>query len=78
MAYSDLMYDIFIRKYEGIKQINQFDDILDVYLAKQIQEKYICLMVNPMMTTQMNSFSDIEKKNVDYSFIVERYKKNIN
>ena len=77
MAYSDLMYDDFIRKYEKLDKINKFDDILDVYLAQQIQEKYICLMVNPMMTTQMNSYSDIEKRVVDYSFIEERYKNNI-
>lgn len=77
MAYSDLMFDPFIRKYDNIKKINNFTDILDVYLAQQIQEKTICLMVNPMMTTQMNSFSDIEQRNVDYSFIEERYKNNI-
>jgi len=77
MAYSNLMYDPFIRKYEGLNQIKKFDDILDVYLAQQIQEKCICLMTNPMMTTQMNSYSDIEKTNVDYSFIEERFKKNI-
>lgn len=34
-------------------------------------------MTYPMMTTQMNSYSDIEKRNVDYSFIEERYKNNI-
>ena len=77
MTYSNLMYDIFIRKYDGIKTIKNFNDILDVYLAQQIQEKYICLMTNPMMTTQMNSYSDIEKRVVNYDFIEERYKNNI-
>ena len=77
MAYSDLMYDNFIKKYDNIQTIKNFDDILDVYLARQIQDKYICLMTNPMLTTQMNSYSDIEKRVVDYSFIEERYKKNI-
>lgn len=77
MAYSDLIYDIFIRRYEGIKMIKNFDDILDVFLANKIQEKFICLMTAPMMTTQMNSYSDIEKRVVNYDFIEERYKKNI-
>jgi hypothetical protein len=77
MAYSELMYDIFINKYEKLKVISTFDDILDVFLARKIQEKYICLMTNPMMTTQMNSYSDIENRIVDYSFIEERYKNNI-
>jgi GR25 family glycosyltransferase involved in LPS biosynthesis len=78
MAYSDLMYDIFIRKYDNLKKIdNNFHDILDVFLAQQIQEKFICLMTYPMMTTQMNSYSDIEKRVVNYNFIEERYKNNI-
>lgn len=77
MAYSNLMYDEFINRYDKLKSVNTFDDILDVYLARKIQEKYICLMVNPMMTTQMNSFSDIEKRVVNYDFIEERYKNNI-
>ena len=77
MAYSNLMYDSFINKYDNIKQIKAFDDILDVYLAQQVQEKGICIMTYPMMTTQMNSYSDIEKREVDYRFIEERYKNNI-
>lgn len=77
MAYSNLMYDSFIMKYDNIKTIVNFTDILDVYLSKQIQDKYVCLMTHPMMTTQMNSYSDIEKRVVDYSFIEERYKNNI-
>jgi GR25 family glycosyltransferase involved in LPS biosynthesis len=77
MAYSNLVYDSFINKYDGIKIIKNFDDILDVYLAKNIQTIGICLMTNPMMTTQINSFSDIEQRVVDYSFIEERYKNNI-
>jgi len=77
MAYSNLIYDSFINKYDKIKVIKDFDDILDVYFAKNIQTKGICLMTNPMMTTQMNSFSDIEQRIVDYSFIEERYKNNI-
>jgi len=77
MAYNEKVYDIFIKKYEGVNKIKNMNDILDVYLAQHIQEKYICLMVNPMMTTQMNSYSDIEKRVVNYDFIEERFKKNI-
>ena len=77
MAYSHKAYDDFIKRYEGIEKINSMNDILDVYLAQYFQEKYVCLMVNPMMTTQMNSYSDIEKRVVNYNFIEERFKKNI-
>ena len=77
MAYNEIIYDTFIKRYEGITRITNYGDILDVYLAQHIQDKNICLMVNPMMTTQMNSYSDIEKRVVNYEFIEERFKKNI-
>lgn len=77
MAYSNLVYDKFIRKYEGINKITRHGDILDVYLAQEIQAKDVCLMVNPLLTTQRDSYSDIEKKIVSYKFIEERFKKNI-
>ena len=77
LAYSELSYNNFIYKYDGIKKIKSQSDILDVFCAQHFQEKFICLMVEPMMTTQMNSFSDIEGSFVNYDFIEERYKKNI-
>lgn len=77
MAYNEKVYDSFIKKYEGLDKINNFDDILDVFFAQYYQEKQICLMVNPMMTTQMNDYSDIEKREVNQNFIEERFKKNI-
>lgn len=77
MAYNYKMYDIFINRFDKLDKISKFEDILDVFLASQIQQQYVCLMTNPMMTTQINSYSDIEKTIVDYSFIEDRYKKNI-
>lgn len=77
MAYSHLVYDIFINKFDKLNKISAFDDILDVFFAQKIQEKYICLMVNPMMATQMNDYSDIEKRSVNQEYIEERYKNNI-
>lgn len=77
LAYSELAYNDFIYKYDGIKRIKGQNDILDVFCAKHFQEKYICLMTEPMLTTQMNSFSDIEGRVVNYDYIEERYKKNI-
>ena len=77
LAYSKLAYNQFIDKYDRLKEIKTFNDILDVFCATTYQEKSICLMTNPMMTTQMNSFSDIEGKVVNYDFIEERFKNNI-
>jgi len=77
MAYNKVVYDNFIRKYEGMDRITKHSDILDVYLAEQIQSKYVCLMTNPMLATQRNDYSDIEKREVNQNYIEERFKKNI-
>lgn len=77
MAYNKNIYDKFISYASRINQITKADDILDVYLSKEIQNKHICLMTNPILTTQRKSFSDIEKQIVDYKFIEERFKNNI-
>jgi len=77
MAYDNSIFDKFISYASKTNKINNQLDILDVWLAQQVQEKDICLMVNPILTTQRESYSDIEKTNVNYSFIVERFKNNI-
>ena len=77
MAYSKLAYDDFIKKFDKIDKIQTHGDILDVYLAQHFQEKFICLMTNPMMTTQMNDFSNIEGHFVNQNYIEERFKNNI-
>ncbi len=77
LAYNKKVYNKFIRKYKNIKIIKKRQDILDVYLSDQIQRKHICLMVNPMLTTQISDYSDIEKRIVNQSFLEERFKKNI-
>ena len=77
MAYNEKIYSKFLRKYKKIKIIKKHQDILDVYLADKIQSKHVCLMVNPMLTTQISDYSDIEKKAVNQSYIEERFKKNI-
>ncbi len=77
MAYNKKIYNKFIRKYKKLNFIKKHQDILDVFLAAKIQSKQVCLMVNPMLTTQMSDYSDIEKKKVNQSYIEERFKKNI-
>ena len=77
MAYNKTVYDKFIDYASNVKQIRKNTDILDVWLASEVQTKNIALMVNPMLTTQRESYSDIEKRVVDQSYIVERFKNNI-
>ncbi len=77
LAYNKKIYDTIIRRYEGIETINKFQDILDVYFAEKIQRKYMCLMINPMLTTQISDYSDIEKQVMNQSYIEERFMENI-
>ena len=77
MAYHKDSFPDFIRKFDGMESIKTHGDILDVFLAQYFQEKFVCLMVNPMMTTQMNDYSDIEKRAVNQEYIEERFKNNI-
>jgi len=77
MAYNKVVFNNFIKKYENIEKITKHQDILDVYLADEIQSKYICLMTNPMLATQRSDYSDIEKRNVNQGYIEERYKRNL-
>lgn len=74
-CYKNKTYDFFIRKYEGLEKV-EYEDILDVFMANYFQKKNLCIIVNPMVATQSASFSDIEKHEVDYSFIEERFKTN--
>lgn len=76
MCYNKNTYDFFIRKYDGMENVKEFQDILDVFLANYFQKKNLCLIVNPIVATQAASFSDIEKQNVSYDFIEERFKNN--
>jgi GR25 family glycosyltransferase involved in LPS biosynthesis len=75
LCYKNKTFDFFIRKYEGLEKV-EFTDILDVFMAQYFQRKNLCLVVNPIIATQSASFSDIEKQNVDYTFIEERFKNN--
>lgn len=77
LAYHKSIYNKYIDYAENIKQIKKHTDILDVWMASEIQSKYVALMVNPLLTTQMNSYSDIEGRVVNYDFIEERFKNNI-
>lgn len=77
MAYNKVVYDRFIRKFEGMNRIGRHQDILDVYLAEEIQSKDICLMVNPMLATQRSDYSDIEKREVNQNYIEDRFKRNV-
>ena len=77
LAYHESIYDKIINKYDKMQQLTKHTDILDVYYCTDLQVNNTCLLVNPILTTQVNGFSDIEKRDVNYEFILDRFKTNI-
>jgi len=75
VSYNNKIFDFFINKYDNMKSVNSDYDILDVWIAMNIQPQGHTFLVKPLLATQMNDYSDIVKTNVDYSFIEERYKR---
>lgn len=75
VAYTNNACDIFIKKFDNIETL-EWADTMDVWLAQNIQKKNLCLVVNPIITTQYESYSDIEKKVVNYDFMIDRFEKN--
>jgi len=76
VAYSENLYDKIIHRFENTNSVKSMSDINDVYFSS-LQNDNIALVVNPIIATQRPSYSDLEKKVVDYSFIEERYKNNL-
>jgi GR25 family glycosyltransferase involved in LPS biosynthesis len=76
ICYNNIIFNQAIRQFDNTNKITKHDDILDVWLAK-VQDKYNCYVVNPIIATQMPSFSNIENKFVNYDFIEERAKNNL-
>jgi len=74
ICYHKRIYDLFVGYFDGMNRINRREDILDVCLSENFQTNYVCFLVNPMIATQCNSYSDIEKKFVDQEYIEERFR----
>jgi len=54
---------------------NHGDQNLDVFMADDVQHKFNCYIIYPMVATQLSGYSDIRHKEVDYGVIKERYDK---
>ena len=76
VAYNNKIYDQIIERFEKTNEIKSQYDINDVFFCTEIQNKKTSFCVNPIIATQIPSYSDLEKKFVDYSFIIERFKNN--
>lgn len=71
IAYNSIIFD-YISCEAKKKKIN----IIDVWLANNIQTKFECFGNYPITATQVPSYSDIEKKQVNYEFIISRFIEN--
>jgi len=70
VAYKSSFFDRFIGDQE-----RGLIDVFDVWLRYEIQTNMKCLASYPMLFIQSTSYSDIEKKNVNYDIQIERYQK---
>lgn len=75
IAYNHTIYDKIIDKYNDIEILDNYSDIYDVWLSKNIQPNNKSYIIYPLVAVQEKGYSDIEKNYIDYSFIVDRYKK---
>jgi GR25 family glycosyltransferase involved in LPS biosynthesis len=75
ICYHARVFDDIINKFSKIEKILSQDDINDVFFST-LQNKYNCFVTYPLLATQIPSYSDLEKKDVNYSFIEERFKNN--
>lgn len=71
IAYHESFYDSFINSFEKgeIKT-------LDVWLMYKVQPLFKCYGCYPIAATQREGYSDIERSNVNYDFIVSRFHNN--
>jgi GR25 family glycosyltransferase involved in LPS biosynthesis len=77
LAYHKSIYKKVIDYATVTDKIITIVQVLDVWLSTVIQSNNKTYMVNPIITTQIESYSDIEKKVINYDYIEERFKTNI-
>lgn len=76
VAYNYKTYNTIIERFEKTNEIKGITDINDVFFCNEIQNKRTSFLLNPMIATQFPSFSDLEKKHVNYSYMEERFRNN--
>jgi hypothetical protein len=70
-----LSFNGMYKTYEAI--VNNPGVPTDVCVAKEVQEQGYCFCTYPLLATQRNNYSDIDKKEVTYDYIETRFRDNI-
>lgn len=70
VIYNKKSFDIILNRYKNLGDYIDISMVIDQYLAHDFQYKHDCFMVNPMLTIQRSSLSDIERRVSDNSEII--------
>jgi hypothetical protein len=71
IAYNSIIFDHVINEFENSKI-----KIIDVWLSQNIQTSYDCVGCYPIAAIQSPGYSDIEKVETNYDFIMTRFLEN--
>jgi GR25 family glycosyltransferase involved in LPS biosynthesis len=70
---SKRVVDYILNNHVRFFQSSSERNTLDVFYFNEIQEKFNCYIVSPLIATQRPGFSDIENMNVDYTQIINHF-----
>ena len=70
---SKRVVDYILNNYQRFFRNSPERNTLDVFYFTEIQEKFNCYIVSPLVATQRPGFSDIENMNVDYTQIINHF-----
>lgn len=76
-AYHSEIFDYIIEEYDKViknyrNPVVDSQQMYDVWVSRNIQNKYMSLVCTPIVATQRSSYSDLQKRVVDYGFIEKR------
>jgi len=74
-AFTTHAYSVSSRLYDLILSEAPFHPIIDVYYQQRIVSRGNSYIANPMICLQRNTYSDVEKKEIDYSWMNDFFNK---
>jgi len=76
-AYTTHAYAINSQMFDYILDNAPYNPIIDVFYCKNIVPRGKSFIINPMVCIQQESYSDIEKHNTDYYWMLDFFKKTL-
>jgi len=78
MYTSKRVVDYILNNHKQFFKRSKERNTLDVFYYSQVQEKFNCFIVDPLVAVQREGFSDIENKFVNYKQIINHFHKYTN